>query len=135
MNHQLKICLDLAEQVKEKIRNETAKELVEEAIELCRGWMKNGGTIADRLYNFLDNEEDGFTVFQEAEKDPKTIAAWDVVIDALAIICRNAYVEEAAAYFPEPIEAVDVKTISHMIDSYLNCGGEEEEVEKLWREE
>ena len=116
-----KFCLTVAEKAKEYIDNKEAYVLVELAIERCWNWISGKHNIAEELYSYLDNEEDGFTIFQETETDEIIIAAWDSVIDAIAYICKSAYVTEKKKYVPEPIELVDDNTITHMMKSFSVC--------------
>ena len=112
-----------------------AKTLVESALKKSWEWTENTCDIAEKLYNYLDNEERGFTVFQERETNERSIAAWDCIIDANTFVCKNAYLEAGAKYFPEPIESVDDDTIDHMIRSFLLCnGGNENQIKKLYKE-
>ena len=115
----LKTCITIAEKAKEYLNDKEEKALVESAIKRCRQWLDNKYDIAEELYDYLDNEENGFTVFQEQETNQVTIAAWDAIIDAIAIICKSAYLESGAEYFPEPIELVDNNTVDHMLKSFL----------------
>lgn len=43
------------------------------------------------------------------------MAAWDIVIDAIAYICKSVYLKAGAGYLPEPIESVDEDTIRHIV--------------------
>ena len=83
----------------------------------------------------MDNEENGFTIFEEMENDEKIIAAWHCVIYAVAYISRAAYEKEGAIYFPEPIELVDDDIVQHMIQSLLVCDSKEREyIENVYQD-
>lgn len=118
-----KFCLMVAEKAKEFLDNKEEKNLVESAIKKCWEWVDSRYDVAEELYHYLDNEENGFTTFQECETDDQIIAAWDCIIDAIAYICKSAYLEAGAEYLPEPIELVDDNTIDHMMESFSLCSG------------
>ena len=130
-----KFCLLIANEAKGFIDNKEAKALVELAIKRGWEWIDSECDISEELYEFLDNEENGFTKFQECETDKIIIAAWDSIIDAVAFICKSAYLKAGEEYFPEPIGLVDDDTIEHMIDSFLLCnGGDKKQIEELYME-
>ena len=82
----------------------------------------------------LDNEENGFTLFQEMEEDEKNISAWDCIIDAVAYVSRAAYEKEGVKYLPEPIEIVDDNIFTHMVQSLILCDSMEcEYIEKVYK--
>lgn len=116
-------CLKIAEEAKAFIHNSEAETLIEKAIKRGWEWVNTKCDIAEELYNYLDNEENGFTTLQECETDEIIIAAWNSIIDAIAFICKSAYLEAGVKHFPEPIELVDDNTIDHMIRSFLLCNG------------
>ena len=120
---QVKYCLTIADKAKAFIKNEEAKTLIDAAINTCQEWLNSKHDVSERLYDFLDNEENGFTVFQECETDEKAIAAQDCIIDAIAFVCKQVYLEAGKKYFPEPIELVGDGTIDHMMESFLLCNG------------
>lgn len=128
-----KFCLMIAEKAKEFIDNKEAKTLIELAIRRCWEYIHSQCDVSAELYNYLDNEENGFTIFQECETDEIILAAWNSIIDAIAFICKSAYLKSGKEYFPEPIELVDDDTIDHMIDSFLFCnGGDKKQIEELY---
>ena len=43
------------------------------------------------------------------------VAAWDIVIDAVAYICKSVYLKPGVEYLLEPIESVDEDTIGHIV--------------------
>ena len=67
----LKICITVAEKAKEYLNDKKEKALVESVIKKCIEWIDHKCDIAEELYDYLDNEENGFTVFQEQETDAK----------------------------------------------------------------
>ena len=111
-----------------------AKGLINEAIEACWKWVHTEENLGDVLYKFLDNEENGFTLFQEMEEDEKKISAWNCIIDAVAYVSRESYEKEGVKYFPEPIENVDDNILIHMVHSLLQCDSMEREyIEKIYQ--
>lgn len=129
----IKFCLMIAEKAAEYLDNKEAKALIELALKRSWEWVENKCDIAEELYNYLDNEENGFTTLQERETDERSAAAWNCIIDAIAFVCKSAYLEAGKKYLPEPIELVDDDIIDHMIESFLLCnGGDESQVEKLY---
>lgn len=112
----IEFCLAAAEKAKELITDEEERTLAEQAIAKCRDWTVSRCDVSEELYNCLDNEENGLTLFQERETDAAVIDAWNIIIDAVAYICRCAYLEAGAEYFPEPIESVGEDTIKHITE-------------------
>lgn len=103
-----------------------------EAIKISWKWVYTEENVGELLYNFLDDEENGFTLYQEMEEDPKKISEWNCIIDAIAYISRAAYEKEGINYLPESIEIVDDNILIHMIQSIFLCNNNEHEyVEKL----
>lgn len=47
--------------------------------------------IGKRASLYLDDENNGFSVFQEMEDNEQKINAWDCVIDAIAYISKEIY--------------------------------------------
>ena len=117
----------LAERAASYIQKSNVKSLVYEAIDIAWKWIYTEENVGEVLYNFLDNEENGFTLYQEMEKDEKEISAWDCIIDAIAYVSKTAYETEGIEYLPEPIEIVDDNIFTHMMQSLLLCGGMESE--------
>lgn len=126
MKEKVKLCFLIAEKAKEFIWNEEAKSLVESAIGKCQEWVDGKHIAPEELCDYLDNEEKGFTIFQERETDETQIAAWNCIIDAVAFICKSAYLEADIEYLPEPIELVDDTTIDHMVQSFSLCASTNE---------
>lgn len=128
-------CLDIVSKAKECIADEEAKVLIETVIRISRGGMKDKSEIAEELYDCLNR----FTIYQENTTDENTMTTWDAIIDAVAIVCKNAYLEAGAKYFPEPIELVGDDTVNHMLNSFLSVSENdleisirEEKVLRLW---
>lgn len=123
-----RFCIKIVELVKAKILDTEASDCIEKALELANKWMNDQTNISYELYDLIDNEEYGFTIFQEAEDDDTAIALWNCIIDSFAFICRKAYDALGTKYYPEPIELVDDSTLIHLIDSFLeyNNGNNEE---------
>lgn len=122
----------LAEKASLYLEESNVKTLIDEAIKISWKWVYTEENVGELLYNFLDDEENGFTLFQEMEEDPKKISAWNCIIDAIAYISRAAYEKEGINYLPESIEIVDDNVLIHMIQSIFLCNNDEHEyVEKL----
>ena len=118
------LCLDILERLKGQILNGNAVSYIEDAVRLTRQWLNEQADIADAMYDLLDNEEQSFTLFQEAESDERQIAVWNCIIDAAAYICRRACEAHGAKYFPEPIELVGADTLERMKHTYEGiCNG------------
>lgn len=101
--------------------------LVKTAISSCWQWIQTKADLGEELYQFLDNEDNGFTLLQEDEENEVRINAWNCIIDAVAIISRAAYESAGEKFFPEPIELVDDSTYDHMVDSLLQCDIDEKD--------
>ena len=117
-------CLDIASKAKEFIADEEAKALIETAIRISRDVMKDKSEIAEKLYDYINH----FTIYQENATDENTMATWNSIIDAIAIICKNVYLETGAEYFPEPIELVGDDTVDHMLNSFLSVSENDLEI-------
>ena len=113
--------IKLAEKASSYLQECNIIGLINEAINTSWKWVQTEENLGEVLYDFLDNEENGFTLFQEMEKDPPKISAWDCIIDAIAYVSRVAYEQEGVKYLPEPIESVDDNIFKHMINSLFLC--------------
>ena len=120
----INLCFLIAEKAKCLINNEKGRALIELAIGKSRKWLDDNYDISEELYTCLEN----FTLFQEQETDKTIIAAWDSIIDAIAFICKSAYLANGAKCFPEPIELVHSSTIDHMLQSFLFCSEQDLEI-------
>ncbi len=126
--------IKLAEKASSYLQGKNVKVLLNEAIKVSSKWVHTEENLGEVLYDFLDNEENGFTLFQEMEKDEKNISAWDCIIDAVAYVSRAAYEKEGVNYLPEPIESVDDNIFTHMMHSLILCDGMEREyIEKVYQ--
>ena len=128
------MALRIAERAISYIEDENARKIVNNALALVKNWISTEEEGAgEKLYSYLDNEENGFTIFQEMEESEQIINAWDCIIDAVAYISRAAYEKDGAEYFPEPIELVDDSIISHMTQALILCDEKEREfVDELY---
>lgn len=63
--------IKLAEKASSYLQESNVKGLINEAIEVSWKWVHTEENVGEVLYNFLDNEENGFTLFQEMEEDEK----------------------------------------------------------------
>ena len=117
----------LAERASSYIQKSCVKSLINEALDIAREWIHIEGNAGEALYIFLDNEENGFTLYQEMEEDEVEISAWDCIIDAIAYVSKTAYEKEGIEYLPEPIEIVDDNIFIHMMQSLILCDGMESE--------
>lgn len=126
--------IKLAEKASSYLQESNVKDLINEAIEVSWKWVHTEENLGEVLYNFLDNEENGFTLFQEMEEDEKNINAWDCIIDAVAYISRVAYEKEGVKYLPEPIEIVSDNVFTHMVHSLILCDSiEREYIERVYQ--
>ena len=126
--------IKLAEKASSYLQESNVKGLINEAIEVSWKWVHTEENVGEVLYNFLDNEENGFTLFQEMEEDEKKISAWDCIIDAVAYVSRAAYENEGIKYLPEPIEIVDDNIFTQMVQSLTLCDSMEcEYIEKVYK--
>ena len=119
----INLCLEIAESLKGHITDKEAVDCVDQAIDLSRRWMDDKSDVSVNLYDLIDGEDKGFTIFQEAEEDEHMIDIWNCIIDAFAYICRKVFEDQGAVYFPEPIELVDEETFNHMQDIYHRLDG------------
>ncbi|CBK73058.1 hypothetical protein CIY_00630 [Butyrivibrio fibrisolvens 16/4] len=134
-NNIYKFAIAIAEKASSYIDDSETVEIINESLEVCKKWTQEGGNVGESLYDYLDNEENGFTIFQEMEESERVINAWDCIIDAIAYISKAAYEKEGVEYLPEPIELVDDSILSHMIQALILCDDKEQEyIEKLYSE-
>lgn len=119
----INLCLEIAERLKGHITDKEAVDCVNQATDLSRQWMEDKSDVSVELYDLIDGEDKGFTIFQEAEEDERMIDIWNCIIDAFAYICRKVFEDQGAVYFPEPIELVDEETFNHMQDIYHRLEG------------
>ncbi len=115
----------MAERASRYFEDAKTASLIDNAIEIASAYIRTEKGDGELLYNFLDNENDGFTVLQEMEADEKTKDAWDCIIDAIAYVAKEAYLANGEKYFPEPIEMVDDTVFAHMTDALKKCSPEE----------
>ena len=116
--------MQVALKAKEIITDNEAKTLIEAAINKSQEEQTNKNEIAEKLYDYINH----FTIYQENATDENTIVAWNAIIDAFAIICKNVYLETDAEYFPEPIELVGDDTVDHMLNSFLSVSEDDLEI-------
>lgn len=127
--------IKLAQKASSYLQESNVHSLINKAIEVALKWEYIGENIGEILYNFLDNEENGFTLFQEMEEDEKNINAWNCIIYSLAYVSRVAYEKDGVKYFPEPIEAVDDDVFIYMIQSLISCNSiERDYIENIYNE-
>lgn len=126
--------IKLAERACSYLQESNAKDLINEAIKVGWQWVHTEENVGEVLYNFLDNEENGFTLFQEMAEGVKSISAWDCIIDAIAYVSRAAYEKEGTKYLPESIEIVDDNIFTHMVHSLILCDDKEREyIEQVYQ--
>lgn len=127
--------IKLAERASRYIVDTEKLTLINNAIEIALTFVQTEKGNGELLYNFLDNENNGFTIFQEMEIDGKIRDAWDCIIDAIAYITKEIYLVNGEKYFPEPIEMVDDTIFTHMINALKLCSSEEVEfLENLYKD-
>ena len=100
------LAIELGERAAKYFDNDAIKSQVADVLNLAKMWNESEDA-GELLYDFLDNEEHGFTIYQENEEDENKINAWNCVIDAIAFVSKIAYLESGIKYLPEPIEIVD----------------------------
>lgn len=126
--------IELTEKASTYLQERNVKSLINEAIKVAWKWVHTKENVGEILYDFLDNEANGFTLFQEMEKDQKNISAWNCIINSLAYVSRVAYEKEGVKYLPEPIEIVDDNIFIHMIQSLILCNSiEREYIENVYQ--
>ncbi len=124
----------LAERAAFYFNENTVSSLIQEAIEIAWKWENTEENIGEALYNFLDNEENGFTLLQEMEKDKKSISAWNCIIYSLAYVSKAAYEKEGVQYFPQPIEMVNDHIFDDMIQNLILCSIiEQQHIEEVYK--
>lgn len=134
MKNKCAFAIKLAEKASSYLVESNEKDLINEAIDVAWKWVHTEENVGEVLYDFLDNEENGFTLFQEMEEDEKSISAWNCIIDAIAYVSRAAYEKEGVKYLLEPIENVDDSIFSHMVHSLILCDSlEQEYIEKVYQ--
>lgn len=69
--------IKLAERASRYIVDTEKLTLINNAIEIALTFVQTEKGNGEVLYNFLDNENNGFTIFQEMEIDEKIRNAWD----------------------------------------------------------
>ena len=112
------LCLEAVVEMKEKIVNDKAVYYIERAVYLIRQWLNEHTDVSYERYDLLDNDETGFTLFQESESDERMISVWNCIIDAVAYVCRDVFDEFGATHYPEPIELVDEDVFLRLMDTY-----------------
>ena len=63
--------IKLAEKASSYLQESNVKGLINEAIGVSWKWVLTEENVGEVLYNFLENEENVFTLFQEMEEDEK----------------------------------------------------------------
>lgn len=86
------LAIELGERAAKYFDNDAIKSQVADALNLAKMWNESEDA-GELLYDFLDNEEHGFTIYQENEEDEIKINAWNCVIDASAFVSKMAYLE------------------------------------------
>ncbi len=107
----------LSERILIKYINKHTSE-VSNALISCRKLLIGEVISGDQLYNLLDDENFGISIFSEEYDNKIPENAWNCIIDTIAFSSRKAYELEGAKYFPEPIELVDDDLIIHFIQCY-----------------
>lgn len=123
--------IGIAKKVMPIIKDVKQMKIAREALECCCSQLKNGKYDGEVLYDYLDNEENGITIFAEMSDDEKESAAWNCFIDAVAFASRYAYDANNEKYFPEPIALVDNELINHLMFCYNKCISDDDYPEKL----
>ena len=113
--------LGLSEKVLSVFSQKEDQIIAQEVIYTCWVWLKGKENIGDILYELLDNEENGITIFQEMSDNETDVIAWNCVIDAVAYTSRKAFEREGVKYYPEPIALVDDTLVDHFMDCFEKC--------------
>ena len=114
-----------------ELNSSEQKETANNALNACRKQIVDKKYDGELLYNYLDNEENGITLFQEMTDDNNESSIWNCVIDAVAYSSKFAYDSLGAEYYPEPIALVDDELVDHLIKSYNNCIADEKFIIEL----
>ena len=105
---------------------------VGKVLNLCQAWnIDRSLNIAVELYEYLDGEEQSLALYEEAEDDTKMNALWNCMIDSVAYVCRGAFEEQGAKWFPEPIELVDESLFVHLEEALLQFSGSRVEFDRI----
>lgn len=113
------------------LKNEHQAELARNAVKCCWEWLINRKYDGEFLYSLLDNEENGITIISDMTDDTVESAIWNCLINTIAFISRQAYDEEGAEYFPEPIELVDDNLGEHLLKCYYTVFADGEYIDML----
>jgi len=105
--------------------------IAKEAINCCWCQIINRKYNGEVLYNYIDNEENGISIFAELCNDEIESAVWNCIIDAIAFTSRYSYDKEKVKFYPEPISLVDDELVEHMISCYSKCFVDNKYIEKL----
>ena len=125
-------CIKLVSVLKEYLKDDKESSFVTDGLDSCKAWNKvHSLDIAAELYDYLDGEEQSLALYEELEEDERKRALWNCIIDSIAYICRGAFEEEGAKYFPEPIESVDENLFVHIEESFLKFGGSRVEFDSI----
>ncbi len=115
------LLLELSMKTVSLLNDSEQKIIAEKAIEYCWKWLCKKSPDGDFLYELLEDENNGITVFAENTDDISEQAVWNCITDAVAFTSRKAYEYENAEYYPEPIELVSDELIFHFIECYNCC--------------
>lgn len=113
--------LGLSEKVLSVFSQKEDQIYAQKVIYKCWEWVIDKENIGDILYDLLDNEENGITIFQEMSVNEVDVIAWNCIIDAVAYTSRKAFEKEGVKYYPEPIALVDDTLVDHFIDCFEKC--------------
>ncbi|MCD7035989.1 immunity 6 family protein [Metabacillus sp. GX 13764] len=113
--------LALSERVVSVFSNSEDQKIAINSIDECWRWLEEKKNDGEKLYEQLDNEENGITILQEMTDNVRDEEAWNCIIDAVAYTSRKAYEREGVKYFPEPIGLVDDSLVDHFIDCFEKC--------------
>lgn len=119
------ICVLLVERAKIYLRDSEAYNDILKAIKECWEWIQYNKNTGEYFYFLLDDEESGFTLYEEIEENKGKVHAWNCIIYSIGYISRMAYEKEGEKYFPEPIELVNEETIKNAEESLLLCNNNE----------
>ena len=104
------------------LKNMTENEYlikVREALDLCWDWYETKKPTGDEIYSYLDDgtEFGGLFIYMQMDQEKANEKIWDVLVDAITYINREAYEFNNEKHVPSPIENVDDDLVDHFIDS------------------
>lgn len=113
------------------INDSKQARIAADALECCWKQLITKKYDGEILYDYLDNEENGLTVFSEMTDDVKEVFAFNCIIDAVAFASKFAFDSQNAKYYPEPIELVDNELVEHFLKCYNACFSDDNLIDEI----